>query len=406
MNNKRAHIVLPGQQTRRFLEDVTMRFTIGFAGHMVVAVAVIAIQLLSPAWSSQEPTAVQRAPRNENKWFVEFGPLWKAGGDVDVRIKSLPDLSRYHRPVLPRNDAIGPINAVADRTYHDGYVKQDYGTGVWDNNTWYWGYDSADQIVSDQLLFHSSTRSVDGESFRPRDSFSLDLDDEIGGEARIGRNLFTCDSATGCLVLGLGFTSFNGSTAFEDLGYVRIAREQRITDTYNLLTGPGDIPPAPYSGTKEGPGYLIPNIPAQRQVSGERSTPLAEIHHRVHQDIDVDLWGVSLGLDIRGKGHKVAYIVGAGLSGNFVSADSDVRWTASENGVALDSARFSQDDSTFELGAYGEAGLLFHLSGRISLALRARYDHLFDDAEVSFSNTNASIDLSGFSALATLGIAF
>ncbi len=109
----------------------------GFARQLAIATAVVAIQSLCPVSSSQEPAAPAPEPPAEKKWFVEFGPLWRAGGDVDVRVKSLPDLSRYRPPVPPSNKAIGPANAVADRTYQDGYVKRDYGTGVWDNNTWY-----------------------------------------------------------------------------------------------------------------------------------------------------------------------------------------------------------------------------------------------------------------------------
>ncbi len=208
------------------------------------------------------------------------------------------------------------------------------------------------------------------------------------------------------LVLGLGFTSFSGSAAFEEPGYIWGPQLARVADTYNLLTDPRQVPAAPYSGTKAGPGYIIPNIPAQRHVGAARSSSLTEICHSVYQDIDVDLWLLSLGLDIRGKSRKVSYIVGAGLSGNFVSADSVFRWAAIENGVVLDSASYSDNDNTFEMGAYAEAGVFFRLCGSVSLGLRARYDRMFGDAKVGFSNTNAEINLSGLSALANLGISF
>ncbi|MDP2895450.1 MAG: hypothetical protein Q8Q12_02680 [bacterium] len=349
----------------------------------------------------------------ENKWFVEFGPFWRTGGDVDFRIKSFPALA-YTPPSVAASSRVGPADAVADRTYDDGYVKCDYGTGIWDNNTWYWGYKSDSQAVGNQLVFHGSTYSARGESLQPRDRFALDLDDEVGGQAKIGRTVFTTDRTQGAIVLGLGFSSFAGSTGFEDLGYVWSAKRGTITDIYNLLTDPNMLPPAPYSGTKEGPGYVIPNIPARREIRGEAgsSPPLTQIVHSVRQEIDVDLWAVSLGFDVRGKGRVagekrfISYVAGAGITGNFTSADSDFRWAAMQDGVAIDSASFSGDDRTFELGAYGEAGILLRFSERVSVSLRGRYDHVLDDAEVDFANTSAEIDLSGFSVLANLGVSF
>lgn len=371
---------------------------------LVLAVCVVCCHCLVPG--AEEP-AETAPPGATSKWFVEVGPFWRAGGDVNIRIKSLPALP-YSRPSVAATGRVGPADRLADREYEDGYVRMDYGTGVWDIDTWYWGYESSTQVVGDQLVFHGGTYTAGGQSLPPRDSFSFDLDDEVGGEARIGRSVFDCKGARGRVVLGLGFTQFSGSGGFEDLGYVWSSQGGRITDYYDLLTDVSEVPPAPYSGTKEGPGYILPNIPARREVSagGGGGSPLTQIFHNVHQDIDVDLWVLSLGLDVRGNRNRVSYIVGAGFSGNFVSADSDFRWAAVGDGVTLDSARYSEDDCDFQLGVYGEAGILFVLSNRFSLSLRARYDHLFDDAEVRFSNAQADIDLNGVSAQAGLGILF
>ncbi len=391
-----------------------MRHAASVIRHFRLGIVLVAVLCVCLVLNAEEPEVAASAPPTASKWFVEVGPFWRAGGDVDVRINSLPAIP-YSRPTVAARSSVGPPDRVADREYDDGYVRMDYGTGVWDNNTWYWGYDNSSQVADSQLVFHGSTYTAFGQSVSPRDSFSFDLDDEIGGEARIGRSVFDCKCGTGSLVLGLGYTTFGGSTSFQDLGYVWSEQGGRITDTYNLLTDPCELPPAPYAGTKEGPGYIIPNIPAQRQISGGAGgggSPLTEIYHCVRQDMDVDLWVLSLGLDVRGKrrvpGEKrcISYVVGAGLTGNFVNADSDFQWSAIENGVALDSVRVSGDDSDFVVGLYGEAGILFALSDRLSLTLRARYDHVFEDAEVGFSNTKADIDLSGVSGVAGFGVLF
>jgi hypothetical protein len=390
--------------TLRFVRVADMKSARGFGREVLIAAAVVAIHCVCVVASSEGPEAV--APAAKQNWFVEVGPLWRAGGEMEFRIKSLPDISGYRPAVPPSMSRVGPMNAVADRSYDDGYVRRDYGTGVWDNNTWYWGYKSGEQIADGQLLFHSRTSSIVGDSFSPRDSYSLDLDDGMGAEARIGGRVFGSNRVRGSLVVGVGFSSFDGSTGFEDLGYVRSYRAGRITDTYNLFTDPGAVPPAPYSGTKEGPGYIIPNIPVQRQISSGRGSPATEIYHNVRQDVDVDLWVASFGLDVRGGCRTVSYVAGAGFSANFVGADSAFRLAATENGVVLDSACYSEDANAFEWGMYGEVGVVFHLSRRVSLGLRGRYDYMLDDAELSFSKTNAKIDLSGFSALANLGISF
>ncbi len=384
-----------------------MRLIEGLVKGLLLVIGVVVIHCMCPVSNSEEPAEAPPAPPAAKKWFVEFGPFWRSGGDVDFRIKSLPEIP-LSRPTVTAKSSVGPADRVADRQYDDGYVRMDYGTGVWDDNTWYWGYQTGSQVVGNQLLFHGSTFTAGGESLKPRESFSLDLDDEIGGEARIGRNVFCCKSVTGSVVLGVGFTSFCGSTGFQDLGYVWSARGGRITDTYNLLTDASELPPAPYSGTKDGPGYIIPNIPAKREIGGGvgKGPTLTEVYHNVQEDIDVDLWILSLGLDVRGKNGKVSFVAGAGVTGNFMSADSTFNWSAVEKGMALDSARYSGDDCAFEVGVYGEAGFLFDLSEKLYLSLKARYDHVFEEADLSFSNTNAEIDLSGVSGVATLGIVF
>ena len=386
-----------------------MKFTAAFTA--VLTGAILLVALVCPRMNAEEPAAVAAPPPQVGKWFVEVGPFWRTGGDVDFRVKSLPSIP-FTRPSAVPTGKVGPADRVADREYNDGYVRTDYGTGVWDYDTWYWGYRNPGQVVGNQLLFHASTLVAGGQTLPPRDAFSLDLDDEFGWEARVGRNIFDCKCVTGSVLLGVGFTSFGGNGGFDDLGYVWSSQGGLITDYYNLFTDPSLLPPAPYSGTKDGPGYVIPNMPARREISGGAGsgTPLTQIFHSVRQDIDVDLWVVSLGLDVRGKaraaGEKrcLSYIVGAGLTGNFVSADSDLRWAAVQNGVAIDSASFSGDDCTAEFGMYGEAGVVLQLGERVSVSLRGRYDHVFDDAEVSFPNTNAEIDLSGVSAIAGIGI--
>ncbi len=297
-----------------------MKSAIGFTRQLTIAIAAVQFHCLT--CGGEEPAAAAPGPAAENQWFIELAPFWRAGGDVNFAVKSLPDLSR-HRPSVPASSNVGPFGVVADRTYEDGYVKRDYGTGVWDDKTWYFGYNSDTQIVGNQLVFQGNSYSLIGESIGARDSFSLDLSGEIGGEARVGRSIFASGGVTGTLVLGLGFSSSGGSADFEDLGYGWSSRREIITDTYNLLTDASilrreapapPLAPTPYRGTKDGPGYVIPNIPARRQVTAAGDSPLRRVYHSVHQDIDVDLWVLSLGLDVRGKGRKASYIVGAGLS--------------------------------------------------------------------------------------------
>jgi len=90
-----------------------------------------------------------------------------------------------------------------DRCYDDGYVYVDI-TGNAGGYTWYWGYQSSSQIQSSFIVFHARTNLT---------------------------------------------------------AYVT----QMLTDTYNL--GGLILPPAPYSGTFQGPGLSIPDAPVSRSTN-------------------------------------------------------------------------------------------------------------------------------------------
>ena len=129
-----------------------MRHAMSFPGKFLVGVAAVAVLCACLVLNAEEPEVAASAPPTARKWFVEAGPFWRAGGDVDVRINSLPAIP-YSRPTVAARSTVGPPDRVADRQYDDGYVRMDYGTGVWDNNTWYWGYNNSSQALDSQLVF-------------------------------------------------------------------------------------------------------------------------------------------------------------------------------------------------------------------------------------------------------------
>src|SRR6056297_1015630 len=82
----------------------------------------------------------------EGAW-ISAGPVWRSGMDVDTSGGGAAG-------------SAGSASDYADRTYDDGYVKQDPGTGnpvsIDPNTTWNWGYDNASQYDAgaNALSFH------------------------------------------------------------------------------------------------------------------------------------------------------------------------------------------------------------------------------------------------------------
>ena len=188
------------------------------------------------------------------------------------------------------------------------------------------------------------------------------------------------------------------------------ARDYRIefTDHYDLE---GIIPPLPpYEGSPTGPGPLINATPSDRLATSSLvGTRRGEIVSTLKQNFDLDLATVSDGVVIEMNGERISGFASAGLSLNIAdwSASTDERVTIHTGRRAREIKRWhdSASDTEFKFGVYLETGLALKLKEHLSLTAFGRYDWT-DSIEASFGASRVDIDLSGWSAGASLRFTF
>ncbi len=202
------------------------------------------------------------APRGGGR-RVNAGFLHRSSGDFDwsAGTMSTPSLVTIDLGEnYPGIEDIGPANA-----YLDGFVRLDSGTAE-TGDTCNWGYQNASQFNGSLLSFH-------------------------GGDGR--RSEFNAGSGTEAGVLG---GELGGNAPFIDIAYMNPWRDAWsfgwqgglsffITDAGGMLStfaadggrtdygisytdvfelGTVIAPQAPYAGSIQGPGPLLPNIPVSR----------------------------------------------------------------------------------------------------------------------------------------------
>lgn len=300
-------------------------------------------------------------------WF-SAGPVWRSGMDVSTSGGGNPA-------------SVGDAGSYADRTYDDGYVNQDPGTGnpasIDPNTTWFWGYDNAGQYNAgaDTLSFHRAGK----------------LDKDMSGQGIE-------------LILGLPLTQKDSSEKRSFgmdlcLGFQFIqadARSSDITDVYSTAgTDIAGNAPAPHRGTYDGPfdvppasGVVIPNLPTQR------------IATQLKVDTDIyELWlGPKLVVD---AADWISFYVTPKLSMNYVDVDIS-RSSAFAN--AGYSSGGGNGDFLFGAGAVG--GVDIELAKGFFLNLWGGYEWVQDSVDTRLDGNTVSVNVSGYTAGASVGIRF
>ena len=235
------------------------------------------------------------------QWSISGGPSWNYMGRLGFNGGSrsqnltLPSLVSGASLVVP---PVGDEQAVGDRLYLDGYVRQDAGTEV-DGSTWYWGYDQPSQVVGDSLVYHAtgyeSVRSDSISSAAGRRSSDSLLGSGISLRADVTTPWSLGPFRVGGM-LGLAAASDSQSYRFGNFNAVQTSENFRhdYRDTYDL---DGVVPPAaPYSGGPGGPGPLIWNIPNSRSITTTlASTDTAVFANDVHARFENQMLSLALG---------------------------------------------------------------------------------------------------------------
>lgn len=351
----------------------------------------------------------------DSSWWWNVGPVYRTEMNIRYSGSSYVQENGLHaaNPSSSDPSGTGSANAFADRIYDDGFVNMDPGTEVDGMGlTWYWGYDNSVQYdaSADTLSYHRAGGSRVTRT--PVADESVDVKDDVAGlglRAGFGRKIhskgsFTLDVCGGAQGNWDIDNNLNTSTYSE-----RLASERyRVVDTYALE---GVAPPAaPYEGTYDGPGPVIPNIPTVRsQQTVSRSSWVAE--NEVDIDTEADLETVWIGVQASWKGNdSLQLFLSPFLSLNYL--DLSVNRTERFNAVYSDGRvqtlqqwQESKDDEQWLLGVGVSAG------GRVALArdwfvdLSLIYDAV-NESVVDIGPNTVTFDPTGYSVTLQAGRGF
>ena len=265
--------------------------------------------------------------------------------------------------------------AGVDHNYLDGYVRRDRANN--DGTTWNWGYQNSSQVVGDTLEFHSDQRftvpfEVEGDMDNPG------YGAEITYQRALGRFFLR------------GRWGFEGAFSYTDLDL----RDERaaggfmthVTDAYTL--DGMVVPTAPYSGSFDGPGPLLPTTPV-------RSTTTEAAFTRTEQRLSGYMFGIRVGPFFE---WNFARHFGVTLSGGLIFAPTDLDYefdetTALASGGTMNARGQSSRnellygnylsgairyDFSQHWGVY--AGAQFHTLNDLSLETQARTARLEADS--------------------------
>ncbi len=404
-------------------------------------------------------------------WSVSGGYVTRLGMDIDIRGSShvqaqgihaaTPDLrlpaKRQGGPPFRYDSGTPDLAGYADRAFDDGLVFVDPGTA--DPNlpglTWYWGYDNASQYrpSANALDFHRSVSGTDEQtltdvSFGEQVSRqtgrndALALDDDVSGQGfgltagcgLYSKGMYDVEFCVGGGVLWGASSHTETSTYEERVRVDRIRVEDRFAytdthtyqDTYTYDTTGVVPPPAPYAGTYEGPGPLLPNLPSssrravmdsQRQTQSTRLTSTEGSSTWTaanHVSFDVDSTACNLWLGPRLSINPCARLkvfATPSVSINCVNVDVDRLETFAAN-LADGRVRLLQTwtDSgntwAWLFGAGLAVGADVPLMKGWFAGLQGGYDWVAGAAAVTVGPDRVSLDPSGYTLAGRLGVTF
>ena len=397
-------------------------------------------------------------------WMINAGPVVRLGMDVKVNGGSyvqemglhaakpgryLPNVPQVTLPYRyqPQDD---DISQYGDRSFDDGFVYMDSGTADPDTIepglTWYWGYDHENQYnqANNTLTFQREYSGEDIQHLSVEDygeatyletlrNDAVSLNDKVNGaglQLSIGRNLvsrkvFSIGFFGGIKAIWGADTSFHTSTYREKIQKDRIKVEGNFTfidihdyrDTYTYDTTGIEPPSAPYEGTYEGPGTVIPNTPSSldhevvqsdRQTEHNHSTHVVEstswtAANQIHFDIDANICDLWLGPAFRFRANnKVSFSLTPAITLNLVDMDvsrSEAFIASYSDGSTqtLNSWKDSDSEDKILFGVSCTAGVDLNLFSGWFAGAFGGYDWVSDDADISIGPNTVSMDTSGFS---------
>lgn len=353
-------------------------------------------------------------------FWLKAGPVYRGGMKADASGSSHTQNQGTHAlGALQSPAGVGSAGSFADRTYDDGYVRRDPGTGIPStidpNVTWYWGYDNGAQYDADAetLTFHRTGT----EGYQKTLDAALDADDTMAGYGAelVGGLPLKDGKFSLALCLGLqgifdADASLDGSTYEEGVGRLD------VRDTYDVSGV--SIPSAGFRGTYDGPFGTPPVIPSpvipNRPTS--RSSSLTDMKWSARNAISMDaktdlleLWlGPRLALQ---ASDRISVNLTPKVSVNYVDVSVDrsetfVATDAAGRSATLDRWTDSGSETEFIFGAGATAGVDVEITDHLFAGVWGGYEWVSDEVDVTVGPNTVSVDASGYTAGAAAGYRF
>jgi hypothetical protein len=229
--------------------------------------------------------------------------------------------------------SVGPLGSYADRTYDNGYVKIDPGTGnaasLDPNTTWNWGFNDPGQYNAGAQTLSFSRQGAPGYRTLANNP-ARGGDDQLGAGVQLVAGVRLGQSGNWTADLCVGFEAVWGQrTTVGMRDYRQDVRTLTTSDTYDVTgIGAGQFPVGGYQGTYLGPfdspavvpSPLIPNLPMSRAtvMSG---AALSQSYDQVMLTVDQSVYGLNVGPQLGyGLGHGVKLTVKPTVGINIVDA--------------------------------------------------------------------------------------
>ena len=262
--------------------------------------------------------AIAQEDVSTSPWSVSFGPVYRTGMKLNVSGSSYVQQGGYGAVNSYRmSGASGSVpqnqddtSQYADRTFDNGFVNIDPSTVNFGGDTWYWGYDDAGQYNAgaDTLTFQREQsytlvrryRHTYANELRNEDICEEADLDAFGIRGGASRLLVVKDRWNISMAMGFDFLPNYGhdksfSTYEQTVSQLSVEYSENFihtdTYTYDLM---GVVPPsAPYEGTYDGPGPLLPNLPenvsASDVMQSSTSRRLGTQTWTMRNEIDLDV---------------------------------------------------------------------------------------------------------------------
>ena len=279
-------------------------------------------------------------------------------------------LGNFNSPFSPQ-----PKGGGADYDYDNGFVHLD-SSGNLGGKTWNWGYDESSQYNP------ANGGSID---FSITNSISNGRADEDNQTAS-GVELFT--------YYDMGPAGFAGASwGFRGgLHYARINIDNSdsifsdLTTTTDRFRLEGVVPPpAPYSGTFNGPGPLLGDSPIRTVTVGGKALVVGS------RELDVHLTTLNFGsyLEIP-LAPRFDLMLEAGVSAAVASGSYDFDSASTAPGLGTQATSGSDSGTSVLPGVYLGAGVTYQINDAWSIQAAGRYQYM-DELEFRANGSSASL---------------